>query len=242
MKPIRIYRHDEPVGAGYLLDYLSQHNFDFELVTIDQGGPVTFDIENASGLVFLGGDASVNDAHRWIEDELRLIQLADEKNFPVFGHCFGAQLISKALGCSIAPMASKEIGWYALNWVQNEITHKWFASLKSEVEKQEIHALHWHKYSLSIPSGATPLFGTDFCPRQAFVKDNMIATTAHVEATVEMLKTWTIEYAEDLVPSSNTVQSELEILSNVNDRVENMQVITNILYQQWINMVNAMSD
>ena len=232
MKPVRIYRHDEPVGAGYFLEFLKSQSIEFELIAIDQGDAVTLDFNQASGLVFLGGDSSVNDSYSWIEDEIKLIQQAAAKSFPMFGLCFGAQLISKALGGSVRCMPQKEIGWFALNWADNPMAKKWFSEISNK-----IHAMHWHQYSLTVPMGATPLFGTQYCPDQAFVINNMVATTAHVEVTPELLYKWVDEYAEDLDPISNTLQPESEIVKDIDKRVESMQCLTDVLYMRWLEMV-----
>ena len=232
MKPVRIYRHDEPVGAGYFVDFLRNQAIEYELIAIDQGDTVTFDFDQASGLVFLGGDASVNDSFSWIEDEINLIQQASAEKFPIFGHCFGAQLISKALGGKVSRMPHKEVGWFALDWVENPIAEDWFSQLGDE-----INAIHWHEYSLTIPTDATSLFGTHYCPNQAFVLNNMVATTAHVEATPDMVKQWVAEYGNDLPAASKTVQSKFEIVKDLKKRVENMQRLTNVLYVRWLEMV-----
>ena len=234
MKPVRIYRHDEPVGAGYFLDFLKSQAIEHELIAIDQGDAVTDDFSNASGLVFLGGDSSVNDPLAWIDDEISLIQQADAENFPIFGHCFGAQLISKALGGTVSRMPRKEIGWFTLDWAENLIAQEWFSQLSNNIK-----AMHWHQYSLTIPTGATPLFGTHYCPNQAFVINNMIATTSHVEATPELVQEWVTVYADDLNPVSNTLQPGSEIVKDINRRVSSMQCLTNILYLRWLAMVRS---
>lgn len=41
---------------------------------------------------------SVNDDLPWIGSELKLIRQAVSSDIPLLGHCFGGQLISKALG------------------------------------------------------------------------------------------------------------------------------------------------
>ncbi len=232
MKPLRIYRHDESVGPGYFLDYLKQHGIEHELIAIDRGDAITDDFNNASGLVFLGGDSSVNDSFSWIDDEINLIKQAAEKNFPLFGHCLGAQLISKALGGKVTAMQCKEIGWFPLEWTDNSIAQEWFGHFKNNIQ-----ALHWHEYSLTMPNGATPLFGTQFCPNQAFVANNIVATTAHVEATPDLLKQWLNEYGDSLIPTSQTVQSEQEITNDLKARVTSMQRVADTLYQRWLVMV-----
>ncbi len=234
MKPVRIYRHDEPVGAGYFLDFLKSQAIEYELIAIDQGDAVTLDFNQASGLVFLGGDSCVNDPYSWIDDEINLIQQAAAKNFPIFGHCFGAQLISKALGGTVSSMSQKEIGWFALDWAENSISQEWFSQLSNNIK-----AMHWHQYSLTVPIGATSLFGTHYCPNQAFVINNMIATTSHVEATAELVHEWVSVYADDLNPVSNTLQPKSEIVNDINRRVASMQLLTNILYMRWLTMMQS---
>ena len=232
MKPVRIYRHDEPVGAGYFIEYLQKQNLEYDLIAIDQGEVIDFDLSDTSALVFLGGDSSVNDNHSWINDEISLIKEATKKNFPIFGHCFGAQLISKALGGEITKLPRKEIGWFALEWVQNSITQEWFGQISDEIK-----ALHWHEYSLTIPKGATALFGTRYCPNQAFVSNNIVATTAHVEATSNLLKHWVVEYSDELLPVSSTVQHVDEITKDLPKRVKRMQRLADVLYQRWLDRV-----
>ena len=61
MKPIRIFRHDKWVGAGYFIDTLERLGFSYELIAVDQGEAVTDEFQDASGLVFLGSTASAND-------------------------------------------------------------------------------------------------------------------------------------------------------------------------------------
>lgn len=236
MKPVRIYRHDESVGPGYFLEYLKQHGIEHELIAIDQGEPISYDFNNASGLVFLGGDSSVNDTFAWIDDEINLIKQAAEKKFPLFGHCFGAQLISKALGGTVTAMQYKEIGWFPLEWTDNSEAREWFGQFKTNIQ-----ALHWHEYSLTLPRGATSLFGTQYCPNQAFAANNIVATTAHVEATPDLLNQWLLEYGDSLIPASPTVQSEQEIRNDLKTRVTSMQRVADVLYQRWFDMVKDYS-
>ena len=232
VKPIRIYRHNESVGAGYFIDALKRHNFSYELVAIDRGDFVKHEFNDASGLVFLGSTANISDQYSWIEDELRLIRTAFKRRFPIFGHCFGAQLISKAMGGEVEPMQAKEIGWHPIEFLDNPVTREWFQGLS-----QKINALHWHEYSLTVPKNTTPLFGTQFCPNQAFVADNVIATIAHVEVTSDLLKQWLAEYGDHLSPVSESVQSVAEVGKNLDIRISNMQQLTDVLYNRWFEMV-----
>ena len=112
MRPVRIFRHQDWVGAGRVLETLTEHNLPFEIVAIDRADRVPSTVDDVSAMVFLGGTMSVNDPLPWIEQELSLIREGQARGVPMLGHCLGSQLISKALGATVAPMPAKEIGWY----------------------------------------------------------------------------------------------------------------------------------
>lgn len=234
MNPIRIFRHDSWVGAGHFIRTLERNKFSYELVAIDQGEPVVTDINNVSGLAFLGGTMSVNDTHPWISEELNLICRAAEKNLPIIGHCFGAQLISKALGGNISTMPKKEIGWHAIEFLDNEICKQWFSRLPKTLD-----VLLWHEDAMTIPSGATPLYTTVHNPNQAFTIGNIIATIPHLEVTANMLNDWLQVYGYDLVPLSDSVQSEAEISRDLVQRISSMHQLADVIYDQWLSMLDA---
>ncbi len=232
MKPIYIFRHNEYVNAGYFAEKLERKNFAYKLIAIDQGHTLPNDVDSASGLAFLGGTMSVNDSLPWVNDELKLVQKAARDKFPIFGHCFGAQLISKALGGDVIAMPAKEVGWHTIGFIDNHISQRWFSQLPRDME-----ALLWHEDSMTIPPSAVPLYSTAFSIHQAFTVDNIIATIPHVEVTTSMLLQWLKLYSEDLVPVSESVQSVQMITQNLRQRISRMRLLTDALYDNWISMV-----
>jgi len=114
MKPLRIFQHDACGGIGYLGTCLEQGNIPYEMVYINRGESVPKDLEDISGLIFLGSNHSVNAGHAWIDDEIALIQRAARADVPVRGICIGGQLISKTLGGAISPAPTMQIGWYRI--------------------------------------------------------------------------------------------------------------------------------
>jgi GMP synthase-like glutamine amidotransferase len=232
MKPIRIFRHEDWIEAGHLTDTLSRRGIPYQLVAIDQDEPVPQTVDDVAGLAFLGGTMSVNDPLPWIDDELRLIRHAKKKRLPVLGHCFGSQLISKALGGVVQPMAAKEIGWHTVTLLDNAATRNWLAGVPRTLD-----ILIWHHDAFTLPAGATPLYRSRFCPNQAFVIDNMIATVAHVEVTGALLRKWLTIYGYDLEPVSDRVQSVEEVDRDLEARVASMQRLTNALYDEWLSRI-----
>ena len=79
------------------------------MVCVDQDHPVPECTDDVSALVFMGAAVSVNDPLPWVEGELRLIRRALREGVPVLGVCFGAQLMSKALGGAVSRGEEMEI-------------------------------------------------------------------------------------------------------------------------------------
>ena len=193
MKPIRIFRHEDWIQPGRLSEFLDAKRMPWELVAVDRGEPVPQRLDDVSGLAFLGGTMSVNDDYRWIAEELQLIRAAAARDLPMLGHCFGSQLIAKALGATVVPMAVKEIGWHRVRLIENSATREWLGGLP---EIQEI--LIWHHDAFTLPPRAVPLFSSEHCAEQAYAIGNTVATVAHVEVTADMLAEWLRIYGREL--------------------------------------------
>jgi GMP synthase-like glutamine amidotransferase len=235
MKPVLIVRHEDWIESGHLADTLTAEGLAYELCAIDQGDPVPADPEPYAGLAFLGGTMSVNDGYPWIDDEVALIQRAVAADLPVLGHCFGSQLCAKALGARVAPMSAKEIGWHRVTREASPAVEEWLGDGPDRAE-----VLAWHHDAFELPEGATPLYSSEFCPHQAFVKGNLAATVAHVEVTPELLERWVAIYGYDMDPLSATVQSPEAVLGDRFAKVEAMQAaVTNPLYRRWLQPVRT---
>ena len=74
--------------------------------------------EGLDHVVLLGATCSVySDGPNagWIAEELAWLRQADEAGVPVFGICFGAQMLAATFGGRVGPAARKEIGWTVVN-------------------------------------------------------------------------------------------------------------------------------
>jgi GMP synthase-like glutamine amidotransferase len=235
VKPIRIFRHEDWVQPGRLIEYLAIHNVPWELVRIDQQDPVPATIGDASGLVFLGGTMSVNDGYDWLAEEMELIRIAASEGLPMLGHCLGSQLIAKALGGSVAPMAAKEIGWYEVSKLDNPIAREWLRAMPDRFE-----IFIWHHDAFTVPPGAAPLYSSAYCPMQAFALGNTVATVAHPEVTTAMLEEWLRIYGYDIEPVSASVQPIERIRERLAERCATMhRLFTDRLYDAWLARVRA---
>ena len=89
MNPVAIFRHFHSEGPGYFATFLERHGIPWRLIKIDAGDAVPPNVNEFSGLAFMGGPMSVNDDLPWIAPALQLIRDAVAAGVPVLGHCLG---------------------------------------------------------------------------------------------------------------------------------------------------------
>ena len=228
MKPVAIFRHSPTEGPGYFGAYLKAHSIDWTLVNIDAGAAVPASAGEFSGLAFMGGPMSVNDELPWIPAALRLIRAAAEQGVPVLGHCLGAQLMSKALGGSVGPNPSKEIGWGRVDVADSEPARAWFGATRGFL------AFHWHGETYALPPGAECIASSPYCGNQAFVLGPNLGMQCHVEMTPEMIRSW-CESGKDEIARCvcPTVQTAPEIQAHLQPRVVALNAVAARLYDRW---------
>jgi GMP synthase-like glutamine amidotransferase len=230
MKPIRIFQHQSWIGPGRVTETLSDKKLPFEIISIDRGDAIPSAVDDVSAMVFLGGTMSANDPLPWIDAELALIREGQARGMPMLGHCLGSQLISKALGGTVAPMPAKEIGWYKVTRNESAESGAWLKKVPLEFE-----ILIWHHDAFTLPPGAMPLYSSTYCPDQAFVLGNTLATVAHIEVTAPLLQKWLDIYGYDIEPISASVQPIEDIRQSLGARVQHMHAtLTDHLYEHWL--------
>ena len=112
----------------------------------------------------------------WLLPEIEWLREADDLGIPVFGICFGGQLLARAHGGSVARAPKPEIGWTPI-WTQEpELVGPgpWF---------------HWHYDRWQVPPGAREL-ARNSVASQAFVLRRNLAVQFHPELTAAGLQGW----------------------------------------------------
>jgi GMP synthase-like glutamine amidotransferase len=138
-------------------------------------------------LVLLGSDWSVYDeSHALsVKAEMDLVERSQRANLPIFGICFGGQLISRVLGSTVALTATPEIGWRTLvtNDAQVIDPGPWF----------QYHFDRW-----SDVEGISALATTESGP-QAYWYGKTLALQFHPEVTEATISRWCDEGRESLL-------------------------------------------
>ncbi|WP_338445168.1 glutamine amidotransferase [Pelagerythrobacter marensis] len=148
-------------------------------------------------LVVLGAPIGAFDDEHYpfLAGEVALIERRLASRRPLLGICLGAQLLARALGAGVAPMAEKEIGFGPLT-----LTDAGAASPLQCLEGWPV--LHWHGDRFEVPDGATLLAATEHCPHQAFsVGSRILGLQCHLEADAAEIEAWLVGHSAELLAS-----------------------------------------
>jgi GMP synthase-like glutamine amidotransferase len=113
---------------------------------------------------------------KWLLPEIEWLREADACGVPVFGICFGGQLLARVHGGSVARSPKPEIGWTSI-WTQEPGLvgpGPWF---------------EWHYDRWQVPPGAREI-ARNSVSSQAFVLRKNLAVQFHPELTAAGLHGW----------------------------------------------------
>ena len=99
---------------------------------------------------------------------------------------------------------------------------------------ERFQAFHWHGETFSIPEGATAMLESDYCARQAFAVDDILALQCHIEMTASLVEEWAQRYAHEIAEGSASVQEEAEMTRALGARIEALNRIAEPLYRRWL--------
>ena len=184
---VLVFRHVPFEPLGRIADALDLHSIEWRYVDLWQPEPpADLPVEEAQGLVFMGGPMSVNDPLPWLRQEERYIGRAMASGVPVLGVCLGAQLLAKCLGARVFPMGRKEIGWYPVRLTPEGMCDPLLQGLREEET-----VFHWHGETFDLPAGAERLAESGICANQAFrLGSKLYGLQFHPEVTPEIIASW----------------------------------------------------
>ena len=188
---MQVIRHLCFEGLGTLVHELDRLGLRFDY--LDPPSDNLAGARDAEILIVMGGPISVNDGDRFpfLGDEIKAIRHRIDNRLPTLGICLGAQLVARAMGASVVPMAAPEIGWRALTLTAG--------AQSSPLQHLTAPVLHWHGETFDLPPGTEALASTAACPNQAFaVGDHTLALQFHIEVSASHLEHWLVGHIHEL--------------------------------------------
>jgi GMP synthase-like glutamine amidotransferase len=186
MKKVFVFRHVAHEHLGTIANTFARQSIPLRYFDLADDGDCPVELDEASGLILMGGPMSANDPLGYLSQELYLIEEAMQRSLPILGVCLGAQLIAKAAGSRVYPNARKEIGWFPVYRTNETLYDPLFRGFgESET------VFHWHGETFDLPEGALWLARSDACRHQAFrLGTHTYGIQFHLEVTPEMISEW----------------------------------------------------
>jgi GMP synthase (glutamine-hydrolysing) len=147
-------------GPGALATALTARGVSLDRYLVPQDG---LPKDTGDLLIVMGGPMSVNDSDKWIAEETAFIRSALLAGTPVIGVCLGSQFIAKALGATIRPGKTLEIGMTPITLTPEAKHDPVFNALPDSFDVFE-----WHGEVFDLPKDCVPLAGSAIAPLQAF--------------------------------------------------------------------------
>lgn len=162
-------------------------------------------VESIDLLIHLGSDLTLVNGLTtdFMRTEAKVMTAAIQRGLPVFGICFGAQLMSLVLGGQVTRMPIPEIGWTSVS------SSREFSGFDGEW-------FQWHYDTFSLPPGAVRLAENSTC-LQSFRKGRCLATQFHPELDMLTLNNWLNGGGDDelmalgISPSKIVVETESQL-------------------------------
>ncbi|MEI6404520.1 MAG: type 1 glutamine amidotransferase [Actinomycetes bacterium] len=193
---VLIIEHDHVSPPGPVAQRFRHHGFDVDEFLVvpaenfaDPNVKREFpDLANYDVIVPMGAPWGAWEDERignWLLPELEFLTQAIAQDTPIFGICFGGQLLARALGGSVAPGPKPEIGWTVIHSDRPDLVSAgpWFQ-------------FHYDRWKLS---GEAFEVARNSVSSQAFTHARNLGVQFHPELTTEMLTGWLNNGGRELV-------------------------------------------
>jgi len=226
-KKMRVHhlQHVPFEGLGSMETVLKRNGHTLTSTHLYKGDNLPY-VNDLDLLIVMGGPMSVSDEniYPWLKAEKQFIKEAIKSGKKVLGICLGAQLIATVLGAEVHKNKYREIGWFNV-----KKTKETSQTVLSDILPESFEAFHWHGDTFEIPAGAKHIAQSEACKNQGFIFDNrVVALQFHLETTIESA-TALIENCNNELDGSKYVQTEKEILSNIENFKNINQIMSSML-------------
>lgn len=179
--------HGEDAGASLFAPLIGEANNRLDEWSFGWETPPPEPLESYDAVLVFGGAMHVDheDAHPWLREELEWLHELLGRQVPTLGICLGSQLLARASGARVGPLAEPEIGWFDVELTEAGLADPILSALPPRFE-----AFQWHHYGHDLPDGAVAL-AENAASLQAFrLGENCWGVQFHPEVTEPQVGRW----------------------------------------------------
>ncbi|MHC2185847.1 GMP synthase (glutamine-hydrolyzing) [Rathayibacter agropyri] len=218
--------NERGAGLGALEPMLREQGFEVDVVAGTDLDAI--DILAPDLVITLGSSAGVYETarHPFISPEIALLHDRIHHRRPTLGVCFGAQLIAAALGETVRPGATREVGFRSAS-----LTEKGECSPLRHLAG--IDVMEWHGDTFDLPVGSVLLASSMSGGVEAFAIGGwLLGVQFHPELTGTMAAQW-LEGDAEYAGAAGYDSSRLEI-DVAAGRFERMHGATRLALAEWL--------
>jgi GMP synthase (glutamine-hydrolysing) len=179
--------HQKDAASGVFADTAAERGDELTEWSISDGAGPPSPAESYDAVLVFGGAMHVDqeNRHPWLRNEDELLRGLLDRRIPVLGVCLGAQLVAKALGTRVGPLARPQIGWFDVEQTPEAADDPLFADLP-----RRFSSFQWHSYGFDLPANAIPLARDPVCLQAYRAGESAWGIQFHAEVTKESVDDW----------------------------------------------------